>query len=216
MIIDCISDTHGHYPKLEGGDLLIVAGDLTARDGPDEFTGFFSWISVQNYKKAIIIAGNHDNCFQKGWRPFLELDTNNPELEINYLCDSDTEFEGLKIWGSPWTPYFEDVNPRCTAFMLPEEELEAKFAMIPDDVDILVAHGPPYGIQDRTRDGRHVGSKSLQMELFKRLRPKLLVFGHVHESYGIEPKGGFVECAVNCSHVNERYEPVNKPIRIEI
>lgn len=32
MIIDCIADLHSHYPKLDGGDLLIVAGDLTDRD----------------------------------------------------------------------------------------------------------------------------------------------------------------------------------------
>lgn len=35
MIIDCIGCLHDHYPELEGGDLLIVTGDLTARDDYD-------------------------------------------------------------------------------------------------------------------------------------------------------------------------------------
>jgi hypothetical protein len=32
VIIDCISDLHGNEPKLPGGDILIIAGDMTARD----------------------------------------------------------------------------------------------------------------------------------------------------------------------------------------
>ena len=40
MIIDCLSDLHGHYPSLDGGDLLIVAGDLTARDKLEEHYEF--------------------------------------------------------------------------------------------------------------------------------------------------------------------------------
>lgn len=230
MIIDCISDLHGHYPELEGGDLLIVAGDLTARDLENEHALFDYWINEQPYTKKVVIAGNHDNMLVEKRIEFQFCD---------YLCDSGTEFEyeeplprhvegqncidtyfytpkKLKIWGSPWTLTFPGINRRCTAFTGTEEELEAKFSLIPADTDILITHGPPYGILDKTVRGKHVGSKSLQMQLFTRLNPKLLVCGHIHESYGTEPKGGFVEYAANCSHVNENYDPVNKPIRIEL
>jgi 3',5'-cyclic AMP phosphodiesterase CpdA len=66
MKIDCISDLHGFQPKLEGGDLLIVAGDLTARDTVEEYITFNSWLSDQNYDRKIIIAGNHDGKIEKG------------------------------------------------------------------------------------------------------------------------------------------------------
>ena len=49
MIIDCISDLHGFYPKLEGSDLLIIAGDLTARDTKDEYIVFCQKIRHSGY-----------------------------------------------------------------------------------------------------------------------------------------------------------------------
>lgn len=61
MDITAISDLHGHYPELPGGDLLIVAGDLTSRDTQEQHLQFLSWIGKQDYKKKIWIAGNHDN-----------------------------------------------------------------------------------------------------------------------------------------------------------
>lgn len=216
MIIDCIADLHGHYPQLDGGDLLIVAGDLTTRDAGCEYIEFCLWLAIQPYKMRIVIGGNHDSMLEKEPTILKESDSSTPCLPWIYLCDSGAEFEGLKIWGSPWSLTFPGINPHCTAFTGTEEDLEAKFKLIPDDTDILITHGPPYGILDRMVDGRHVGIKSLQMELFRRLRLKLIVCGHIHESYGIEPPGGIVERAVNCSHVNERYEPVNKPIRIKL
>ncbi len=213
MIIDCISDLHGHYPKLEGGDLLILAGDLTAKDTQEEYRIFDDWIYEQNYTHKIVIAGNHDNKLMCD-DPFLDGYLG---IHPEYLCDSGTEFEGLKIWGSPWTKWFPEVNPKCTAFMLKtEEELAEKWAMIPVDTDILVTHSPPYGILDTTVRRERVGSKSLQMKQYKDLsKLKLWVMGHIHESYGIDPPGRIEGCQiVNASHVNERYEPVNKPIRI--
>jgi Icc-related predicted phosphoesterase len=218
MIIDCISDLHGHYPELEGGDLLIIAGDLTASDTPEEHLEFIKWCAWQNYKKIVFIVGNHDNTA-------LKEPSNNKKIE--YLCDSGTEFEyiapsvlgnivgyegrKLKIWGSPWTLTFPGINPKCAAFTGDERLLAEKFALIPDDVDILITHGPPLGILDLTVDGRNVGSMSL-ISRYKTICPKLHIFGHIHESYceSICEKTRFI----NCSHVNERYEPVNKPIRI--
>ena len=227
MIIVCISDLHGHYPKLEGGDLLIVAGDLTARDTLREHDDFVEWVDNQKYKKKIFIAGNHDNCLIGSqncpdW-PF--------EPPVTYLCDSETEFEGLKIWGSPWTKSFKGMNPRYKAFTLDsEQELEEKWKMIPEDTDILITHSPPYGIFDEvTRDVcieghqcdkvEHVGSHSL-LYYSQMHQPKLHVFGHIHESYGMQrPNLGFIDLDgypiyVNASHVNVRYQPVNKPVRI--
>jgi Icc-related predicted phosphoesterase len=213
MIIDCISDLHGFLPELEGGDLLIVAGDLTARDTHGEYLRFLSWLHKQKYRHYIFIAGNHDNLIQK--EEVLTGSLSN----TTYLCDSGTEFEGLKIWGTPWTAQFPGINPHCCAFTIDfgpntEKWLAEKWALIPSDTDILISHSPPYGILDSITTGERVGSKSLQMELFTRLRPKLFVCGHIHEAYGVEPKGGIVENAVNASHVNERYKPVNKPVRI--
>lgn len=222
MIIDCVADLHGHYPQLEGGDLLIVAGNLTARDTCVEHIKFQMWLHDQKYSKKIIVAGNHDNRLQE--LGFASVQRQYAELEEDYLCDSGTEFEGLKIWGSPWTLRFEGMNPNCMAFTCEtEEELAEKWAMIPQDTDILVTHAPAYGILDQVEDMRSnkiesKGSKSLYGYLKYAFRPKLHVFGHIHEGYGlIESFPGYnnnMVKSINASHVNERYEPVNKPIRI--
>lgn len=226
MIVDCISDLHGHYPKLEGGDLLIVAGDLTKTDSQHEYLEFREWLTNQIYKKKIFICGNHDNQIENGGFYF-----NNGWIGAEYLCDSGTEFEGFKIWGSPWTKTFEGMNPHCKAFTVDtDEELAKKWELIPNDVDILVTHSPPYGIMDSIDDPKtcgnyHVGSPSL-MKRLKDIRPKLHAFGHIHEKYGEDAdewwgkKANKINDAwpitkyVNASHVNEHYEPVNKPIRV--
>ena len=225
ITVDCISDLPGHYPHLPGGDLLIVAGDLSAHDHGGEHFEFLMWLKDQKYIRKIFIAGNHDN-------EWIDYVPHAPTFKhgMEYLCDSGTEFEGLKIWGSPWTLTFPGINPHCTAFTGTEAELEAKFALIPDDTDILITHGPPYGIMDAVHRevfcggrGGWVGSASLLEKVF-RIRPKLHVFGHIHEGYGRynhTPREGSSEnlgitpvTFVNCSHVNERYKPVNKPVRV--
>ncbi len=229
MIMDCIADLHGFYPKLEGGDLLIVAGDLTAGDTEEEHNRFQSWIDHQNYRKKIVIAGNHDNFLEKRVYSCL-CDWMKP---IKYLCDSRTEFEGLKIWGSPWTKTFKGMNPHCKAFTVDtDEELAEKWAMIPDDTDILITHSPAWGIHDLVFDrdlitdqlvSNRVGSGSLITWIANHINTlKLHVCGHIHEGYGIhdlrelaamkhEPE---TTIFVNASYVNERYQPVNRPVRI--
>jgi len=212
MIIDCIADLHGYYPELEGGDLLIVAGDLTARDTGLEYDYFVEWILKQNYSSRIVIPGNHDNNLQRAQSPFSGLWDDPPNLI--YLCDSGTEFEGLKIWGSPWTKTFEGINPKCKAFTCDtEDELAEKWLTCPNDVDILITHSPPLGILDTNVFQKECGSNSLRNLMFK-VKPSLMIFGHIHECGGKSIDLTTTFC-VNASHVNEKYQPQNKAIRIE-
>ena len=73
MKIDCIADLHGYLPALEGGDVLIIAGDLTGNDTEKEMDDVWRWLCYPAYKHKIVIAGNHDNYLEKnmdkgGWR----------------------------------------------------------------------------------------------------------------------------------------------------
>lgn len=228
MDITAISDLHGYFPRLKGGDLLIVAGDLTARGSEPEYFKFFDWLQEQKYRKKILVAGNHDTQIQdENYRgPVGEF-----AEAFEYLCDSGTEFDGLKIWGSPWTKTFHGMNPHCKAFTVDTEvELSEKWEMIPDDTDILITHSPALGTLDEINDHapgkkRCAGSFMLAAKIGSLSKLKLHVCGHIHEGYGMcmPPKGyrpNFIDLisniSVNASHVNERYEPVNKPIRIEL
>lgn len=235
MEITCISDLHGHYPKLEGGDLLIIAGDFTARDTQYEYVTFFTYLEKQNYKKIIFIGGNHDNQLERStptypWNQTVFSISHKNNIE--YLCDSGTEFEGLKIWGSPWTLSFQGMNQKCKAFTCEtEKELAEKWKLIPDDIDILITHSPPYGILDKAirhdcfsmseppiQLYEHAGSKSLYSFLKYVERPKLHVFGHIHEAYGqkevFHTYNDKMMISINCSYVNELYQPVNKPVKV--
>lgn len=228
MIIDCISDLHGYYPRLEGGDVLVLGGDYTARDKMIQWGEFFHWLKNQPYRKKILIAGNHDNILEKMYpkteqqarelaeiREFLKIMGEETE-DFEYLCDSGTEFEGVKFWGSPWSLHFFGINPLCTAFTGSENKLAEKFAKIPENIEILITHIPPYGILDLVGSNYHAGSKNLLKEVCIRSTIKFHVFGHIHEDYGkkIDKRIGEHTTFINASHVNRKYQPVNPPIRI--
>lgn len=242
MIIDCISDLHGHFPKLEGGDLLIIAGDLTAQDTFGEYLEFLRWLRNQDYKKKIFISGNHDGCLVGQWPGETKgsFRENEGFYNFDYLLDSGTEFSycidgypeedekflpsghrTLKIWGSPWTKRFEGMNPHCMAFTVDtEEELAEKWEKIPRDIDILITHSPSQGVLDEVQnyeDGQieSVGSSSLIKPMIKS-GCRLHVFGHIHEGYGKFHNRILGITYVNASHVDKRYRPVNKPIRVEL
>lgn len=223
MKIDCISDLHGNYPILAGGDLLIIAGDLTSRHTKHEFYQFSDWVKNQNYTDVIVIAGNHDEWLQN--LSDIEITDWCQSGEFQYLMDSGIQLEnGLKIWGSPWTTRFKGMNPRCAAFTEPNtKDLKEHWDKIPDDIDILITHCPPYGILDRLAYGACIGDMNLLKASADRIKPKLHVFGHIHECGGnqlVLKRPGFgIEnntIYVNASIVNERYELVNKPVIIKL
>jgi len=211
VIVDCISDLHGEWPFLKGGaDLLIIAGDLCATNTEKEYDDFWRWMLYQPHEHVVIIGGNHDSFLEENPDYFP-----NSGGQFSYLCDSGCEINGLKIWGSPWTKTFEGMNPKCKAFTVDsDEELAEKWAMIPKDTNILITHSPPYGMLDLTRHGEHVGSISLYHQVIE-MKLSLHIFGHVHEGYGQYELPWHTTYA-NASLMNEEYDFVNEPIRVEI
>lgn len=210
MKICCISDMHGYLPDIPDCDLLLIAGDIVPITHHEPAmsehwmkTKLKKWLSsLSERMKVVAVCGNHDFIFQDCPRLV-------PALDWTYLQDSGTEFEGLNIWGSPWQPYFYD-----WAFNLYEPDLMEKWALIPENTDILLLHGPPHGYGDwSVYDKVHTGSPSL-LQKIEEIKPKLVVYGHIHSGYGVYNIGDTV--LVNASHVTEKYKPENSPIVVEI
>jgi Icc-related predicted phosphoesterase len=199
-----ISDLHGHQPDLPGGDILIIAGDCLANDTFAEIFSFWYWVERLKYSHKIVVGGNHDNCFVGG-----VVDWGN----ICYLQDTGCEIDGLKIWGSPWTPWFNGQNPNAMAFTRNDNHMEAVWDNMPEDLDILVTHGPPRDCLDAT-NGSHVGCEELRDAILKK-RPHTAVFGHLHELGGKQDVVGDTHC-YNVSCVDEHYQLVRGATRIKI
>lgn len=207
MRLVCISDTHnrGGFPPLPEGDVLVHAGDATGRGTIAEISQFNAWIGKQKFKHKVIIAGNHDFCFQTDPGLAKSIIT-----EAIYLQDEMVEIEGAKFYGSPWQPWFHN-----WAFNLPRKgpELQRRWEQIPTGVDVLITHGPPYGILDQTQSGEHVGCELLRKELH-RIRPKVHVFGHIHEAYGQHYEDGIQY--VNAAMCDLSYKATQLPIVIDL
>jgi Icc-related predicted phosphoesterase len=101
---------------------------------------------------------------------------------IKYLEDSGTTIEGLKIYGTPWTRVYTG-----NAFQIEEDQLLEKFEKIPSNLDILISHSPPQNIFDRNSKGVASGSSSL-LKILTKTKPRIHVFGHIHEGHGTSEK----------------------------
>ncbi len=204
-----ISDTHNYQSKIKipDSDILIHAGDATGRGSIPEVSAFLNWLSQQSAKHKIYVSGNHDFLFERD--PSLSRMLLSEYPSVTYLKDSLIDIMGLKIFGSPWTPRFYD-----WAFNADEAKLTEVWSAIPSNIDILITHGPPYQILDKTEEEDNVGCKILLHEIQSRVRPRYHVFGHIHEGYGVKVIGETT--FINASSCNIRYRPVNPPITLDI
>ena len=224
MKLTIISDTHGKHKHitgdLPGGDLLLHAGDLSSMGHEHEIREFASWYNKQNkYDHKVFIAGNHDWGFEINPEKAKEIVGLYPD--ITYLQDDwvnvgdgdphDTDVNTVKIWGSPWQPEFYN-----WAFNLPRngEVLKEKWDMIPDDIDILITHGPAWGILDDVEGNRnvHLGCELLA-ERIKQIKPKIHICGHIHTGYGHYYDGH--THYFNAAVLNERYLYSHTPWNID-
>ena len=215
MKITCISDTHNqhlHIPPdwLEGGDVLVHAGDVSGRGTLKEIEAFLEWFNEQPYTHKIMIAGNHDFWFERTTAFVVNEMLQEKYPNITYLNDTGIEIDGVKFWGSPVQPWFYD-----WAFNRMGTDICRHWDMIPLDTDVLITHGPMKGILDMTTRGVSTGCPYLLEKSAEMTNLKLFVCGHIHEAYGkFEfPDGGVF---VNASTLNFNYQVQNKPIVVEI
>lgn len=217
--IVAFSDTHNCHKSvvLPECDIAIFAGDESSLGYKHEVDSFMRWYNKQSQcKHKIWIAGNHTRSFDKKYEkeyPGSEKwisDLFKECTNLTYLEESSVELCGLKIWGSPITPWFYG---DYWAFNKQRDEIDEVWKTIPMDTDIIVTHGPCQYILDRAPDGEYVGCKKLRYRV-EEIRPKYHICGHIHCGYGIEEH--IHTTYINASICNEAYQPVNKPIVINI
>jgi Icc-related predicted phosphoesterase len=215
----CLSDTHNRHAEIDvpAGDVLVHAGDATMRGSRAEVQRFADWLIALPHRHKVFVAGNHDWLFQREPKVAREM----LGAGVTYLEDSGVVIDGVSFWGSPWQPWM-----MSWAFNLRRgEPLRRKWELVPAGTDVLVTHTPPHGIQDRvmkitgrafaaaTGHDRHVGCEELRAALV-RIRPRVHVFGHIHEGYGVTEEDG--TRFVNPSCVDMHYREMQPPIVVDV
>lgn len=254
MRILAISDLHGHLPRTEEwpkADVLIIAGDIC----PDYRAGrldtaiipkygivaaadkqmkwmeeaFFPWAANIDIPRIYYTWGNHDwingEYAKEGsaFGPRCVIDR-----EIRVIGQNE---EDVRIWFSPWSNRFMDWN-----WMLHSKEMAAKMAEIPEGIDVIVSHAPPFGLADQAGavwNNDHLGSTEL-LNAIDRVVPKVVICGHIHGGHGyaaykhkpiiLNPEAPLMEQQAlvkltqvyNVAHVDEGYDPVHGPTLITV
>ena len=184
-----ISDTHGRFDVKTGeGNILFHHGDATKRTFLSEMSALNQFFTDQlkNFDNVIYTPGNHDRLFYDNEAQGRSMiDTHGGRVKI--LISEGVEIFGTKIYCSPYSVRYGDY-----AFMLSQDKIHEEWAKIPMDTEILITHGPPYGILDYIPGDGHVGSSSLMWKTENLPNLKLHGFGHIHECNGAKEKEGIL------------------------
>ena len=161
-----ISDTHNRHQQLTdlpAADVIVHCGDFTEMGTEQEVLDFLNWFFELPYKHKIFVTGNHDLCL---WEAdgIEDLPDN-----VYFLQDRGCDIEGVKFFGLAYNH---------------------NEALIPDGIDVLITHEPPFMIRDLTF-GKHWGNAPLRIRVFE-VRPKYHLFGHAHNCFGKEEHDGIV------------------------
>lgn len=176
MTILHLSDTHGCHRRLRDlpeADVVIHSGDFTMNGSEAEAIDFMNWFCDLPYRYKIFICGNHDDCL-------YEASIDGLDDNVNYLCNSGIEIEGLKFYGVPM--FMED----CIT-----DRQSRNYASIPNDTEVLITHSPAYGILDFDDDINYGSEEILEIiPILHNLKAHL--FGHIHARNGIMEQNGVI------------------------
>jgi Icc-related predicted phosphoesterase len=222
MKIAVASDVHGLWFGLDypDADLLVFAGDIfdyydfdqqrNAKAQLDELKMFNKHLgAIKNrYKKIIVIAGNHDFVFQKFPDEARKILSN-----ATYLQDEPCNFAGYKIYGSPWQPWFGgwafNFPDHNANFFRARAHARKAWDKIPDDVNILITHGPALNVLDETSRGKKAGCQYLGERIEDLDECILHLCGHIHAARGFVEKDGLLSVnASNCYTHNKISYPM--------
>lgn len=226
MRVTVISDTHTKHASitkdLPGGDLLLHSGDIMNSGYVEkDVINFCNWYSsIDNYETKVFIAGNHDRMFQnfpEKIQEILEFHKSIDYIEDDTLVlygdgpEGNSPEDNIRIYGSPWQPWFYD-----WAFNLPKNGpgLASKWEAIPKNTDILLTHGPAWGILDTVAGRSHdnLGCELLAQRIHQ-IQPKIHVCGHIHTGYGYKFENN--THFFNASVLDEQYEYTQKPMTFD-
>ena len=207
--IVALSDTHGlhwdikKYNNIPDGDVLVHTGDFQSYGKDRELIDFNNWLGTLPHPYKIVIAGNHDKT------AYFQTKEDTQEMFTNaiYLQDNGIEIEGVKFFGSPWSPTFFNWY-----FMLDRgsDKMKRKREAISEDTDVLLSHSPPmYKLDFSTFGNEHTGCEQLR-DRVDEIKPRYHVFGHVHLGSGMTQNDHTT--FINAAICDEMYEPINKPI----
>ena len=192
-----ISDTHGFHRdlRLPEADVIIHSGDVSNSLDPainaNEILDFVGWFAQVPTQFKIFVPGNHDFAL------YIRYIT--PEdftrYGITVLINEGIEINGIKFWGSPYTPRLYD-HYTSWAWGLRRSDMEKVWSLIPHDTDVLITHGPPLGILDLCSDHNdrdkpvQAGDKIL-LNKIRKIKPKMHLFGHIHDEKSYINSGVF-------------------------
>lgn len=190
-----ISDSHMNHQTFDVSrfkdiDLIIHSGDCSNSKVPyineNEVRDFIEWYKKIPIKYKIYVAGNHDGSIERKLVTKMDFKI----ADIIYLEHEFVEIEGLRIFGSPYTPTFHD-----WFFMKARDKTFKLWDNVPIDkpIDIFICHGPPKGILDTSLDSNNnmefCGDESLRKIILNKIKPKLMCFGHIHDCDGVSNAG---------------------------
>jgi len=222
MKIIALSDNHSDYGfETPEGDILIHAGDFSYQGLSQEIYTFAGWLKRQPHEHKLFIWGNHEliESDELYYRNFIE---ENSGAKCIHTLREPLEINGVKFWGSSYTPTFGN-----WAFMKDDKQRKGYWEIAPDDVDVVVCHGPMWGMLD-TVDGleiepgklEHLGCVHLR-NYIERVKPRLFIHGHIHDSgrqtFHLKHWDGEPDTiCVNAALMDENYKIAGNPIEIEI
>lgn len=212
VIIYATADTHGVLPDIPDCDILCIAGDISPIRGSHD-----KWVQRKWFEEVflpwgasatcqiVVVPGNHDFMFERGYMKSVKLPDN-----VHVLIDQAKTINDVKFYGFPWCPAL-----RNWAFYSSDNDMIKKANRIPANLDVLILHAPP-NIQGSTIDVsndiidvagtvRHFGCENIAFEILQK-NPKFVICGHIHS--GDHSPIHFGNSIVrNVSMMSEQYFP---------
>lgn len=186
MVLGIFSDTHAREDLFFPDDVevFIHCGDILDRGDMKEV------IRVANYFKSHLngqtlhfTPGNHDKIFESSQaedaiKVFRDAGI---IVHIDERVQLQTSMGLVSFYFFPWVP---EITP-SHSFNLDDDTRKLYIDRIPNDVEVLVTHGPAKGCLDGIEGKTSFGDELLRAKLAVSERLLIHCFGHVHEARGV-------------------------------